>query len=448
MLEEAGAIHETEMLQAKTSCLMTALDRQISRQLTEVIKHPSLKTFEASWRNLAYLITQAARAKKVKIYLLPLSKVELSKDLTWIQDFDASEIFKRIYNHGFGIAGGEPFNVIIGDYEFANTVGDIEILKVMAQIAAAAFAPFIAGAAPALLGLNHFDELGRMPDLTRIFNANEYFFWRELRLQEDMRFVALVLPHHLLRLPYRHRLCKSYFQYKDAQPETGYLWGNAAFAFVAMLIKNFDGNAWFANICGSKGPDDETNAVPLPNFAKSVRYTLAPDLPVDAIITDNQERALKELGLMSLCLRVEEQIPVFYSCPSLQQMMLMKDDQQQVNHRTNSLLNYLLCACRFVHYLKAITRDKIGSFVTIDECAEYLNFWLAQYAAANTDLAFTQRVKFPLQSGQVKIRAEPTRTDFYFCTIHIKPFFQLEQLKGEFIFITELNFKTNHQANL
>lgn len=446
MLVKENIILKCLMLRAKLGAVITLIDRLMSDQLSKIIKHKDFLALEASWRNIAYLMKQAKQVNKVRLYILPLSKIELCKDLTQAFEFDHTELFKKIYNHGFDIAGGEPFNIIIGDYEFTNNCFDIEVLKCMSQIAAAAFAPFIAGAAPSLLGLSCFDELGRMPDLTKIFAGSEYQYWRKLRAQEDIRFIALILPHHLLRLPYEVQLRSSLFQYKEARPETGYLWGNAAFAFAALLIGNFKNNAWFTNISDGKGPfagiDITATDVQRKNFNK-----LTPDLPLDAMITDQQERYLREQGLMALCIKAGTQSPIFYSCPSLQQIIIHKNEDNS-NYRTSSLLNYLLCACRFVHYIKIIARDKIGSFVSVHECAEFLNFWLMQYAAANTDLGFVLRVKFPLQEGRIEVRSQPMRPDFYFCTIYLKPFFQLEQLKSEFIFITELNLKTNKISNL
>ena len=80
--------------------------------------------------------------------------------------------------------------------------GDVEILGQMAQIAAAAHAPFIAGANPTLMGMDSWRELANPRDLTKIFTAPDYAAWRSLRDSEDAKYLGLAMPRFLSRLPY------------------------------------------------------------------------------------------------------------------------------------------------------------------------------------------------------------------------------------------------------
>jgi predicted component of type VI protein secretion system len=77
------------------------------------------------------------------------------------------------------------------------------VLERVAEVAAAAFAPFIAGAHPSFFGIDSFTELERSLDLSRTFEQPEYLRWRSLRRKEDARFLGLTLPRVLMRLPYR-----------------------------------------------------------------------------------------------------------------------------------------------------------------------------------------------------------------------------------------------------
>ena len=70
--------------------------------------------------------------------------------------------------------GGQPYGAIIGDYSFDHSPPDVDILSGMAQIAAAAHAPFIAAAAPTLMNMDSWQELA------------------------DPRHLALQSGHHLL----------------------------------------------------------------------------------------------------------------------------------------------------------------------------------------------------------------------------------------------------------
>ena len=187
---------------------IAAIDWMLSRQVNAIIHHPSFQKLEASWRGLRYLTEQVDEGENIKIRVLNVSWKELTRDLDRAIEFDQSQLFRKVYGEEFGTPGGEPFGVLLGDYEVRHRVGpdhptdDVRALESIAQVAAGAFAPFIAAADPALLGLDHFPELERTLDLSRTFEQLEYLKWKAFRGSEDARFVGLTLPHVLMRLPY------------------------------------------------------------------------------------------------------------------------------------------------------------------------------------------------------------------------------------------------------
>ena len=90
----------------------------------------------------------------------------------------------------------------MGDYAFDHSPPDVELLGEMAKVAAAAHAPFIAGADPALLQFESWQELSNPRDLTKISQTPEYAAWRSLRESEDSKYVGLAMPRFLGRQPY------------------------------------------------------------------------------------------------------------------------------------------------------------------------------------------------------------------------------------------------------
>ena len=78
--------------------------------------------------------------------MLNASKKEISKDLERAVEFDQSALFKKVYESEFGMAGGEPFSALIGDYEFSAHPDDVSTLQNISGVAAAGFCPFIAAA--------------------------------------------------------------------------------------------------------------------------------------------------------------------------------------------------------------------------------------------------------------------------------------------------------------
>ena len=133
-----------------------------------------------------------------------ISKAELGKTLKKYKGtaWDQSPLFKKVYEAEYGQFGGEPFGCMVGDYHFDHTAPDVELLGEMAQVAAAAHMPFIAGASPTTMQMSSWQELANPRDLTKIFTTPEYAAWRSLRESDDARYLGLAMPRFLSRLPY------------------------------------------------------------------------------------------------------------------------------------------------------------------------------------------------------------------------------------------------------
>ncbi len=243
---------------------IAAIDRSIGEQIDAVLHHPVVQNLEASWRGLEYLIGRVEPKTNVKIKLLSVSWRELVRDLDRAVEFDQSALFRKVYTEEFDTPGGEPFSVLIGDYEISHRVSrghptdDVEALGAIAQVAAAAFAPFIAGTHPSLFGLDDFAGLERDLDLKRSFDQLGYLKWRRLRASEDARFVALTMPRVLMRVPYQDGQVDCGFPYREDVRGPGterHLWGTAVYAYAAVLVRAFVASGWLEDIgARSAGP--------------------------------------------------------------------------------------------------------------------------------------------------------------------------------------------------
>jgi hypothetical protein len=251
------------------------LDRCLSEQVDAVLHEPRFQGLEAAWRGLALLVDGSGGGedlkggqKNLKVKVLHLPKQQLEADLHGATQFDQSEIFRKVYEQEYGIAGGEPFGALIGNYEFRNSPADIELLFKIKEVAAAAFAPFIAGADPMLFGVRNFGLLPRISSLEEIFGSQKFGKWNALREHDDSRFLGLVLPRILMRLPYTRdsQRVDGFIFEEDVSAADGrsYLWGNAAFAFGNVLIRAFALSGWFADIRGTASGADSGGVIDLP----------------------------------------------------------------------------------------------------------------------------------------------------------------------------------------
>jgi len=440
----------TEHIKALIQQSIAYIDHQINDLLNEIIHHPKMQKLEASWRCLWHLIEDADGTKNVKIKFLDMTWAEVSKDIARAMEFDQSQLFQKIYSEEYGSPGGEPYGVLIGDYEIrhipskTHRFNDVETLEGLSQIAAASFSPFIAGASCELLGLDSYTDLGQPINFKNIFKQTEYIKWNAIRDRADSRFIGLAMPRFLVRTPYtsvNHHYKGIFFKEKvEANHHEHYLWGNACYAFASILIREFDSVGWFGHIRGV--PRDQLGGGLLTNMCLDYYRTDSSHIsakPItETVITDHVEKELSDLGLMPLCQCYDVPFAAFYNNQSLQRPKEYKDKNTQVNARLTAMLQHVLCGSRIAHYIKVMFRDKVGSFLSASECESYLRKWLFKYTTGREDLNWEEQARFPLRRAAVNVQEHPQKPGQYACVIHIVPHYQIDQMVSELELVTEL----------
>jgi len=420
------------------------LDTLLSAQVNAILHHPRFQQIEASWRGLRYLVEQLTGDENLKIRVLSISKRELFKDADRAIEFDQSQIFKKVYEMEFGMPGGEPYGLLIGDYEFTNHPEDVDLLTKMSGVAAAAFAPFITGVQPSVFGMDQFTSLEQPLNLPRTFEQPDYVKWKAFRDTEDARFVGLALPRVLMRLPYEDdgtRADGFRFRETTAWPDRSeYLWGNAAYAFGAVVVRSFARSHWLADIRGvARGVEGGGLVAGLPVHSFSTdKRGVAPKCSTDVIITDLQEPELSDLGFIPLCHCKDTGLSAFYANQSAQKPKKYDDLAATLNAKISSMLQYTLCVSRFAHYLKSITRDKVGAFSDPERCEDYLHRWLQRYVVSDGEASAEIKAERPLREARVRVREHPGKPGSYLCTAHLWPHFELDELAATLKVTTEL----------
>lgn len=427
------------------------IDQMINAQLNVIIHHPRFQKLEASWRSLWFLAEQADGTQNIKVRVLDISWAEVAKDIGRALEFDQSHLFNKIYSEEYGTPGGEPYGVIIGDYEISHQVSanhphdDISTLDGLAQIAAASFAPFIAAVSSDFFGLDDFSGLGQPINLANVLTQNEYIRWRALREKPDSRFLGLTLPRVLARLPYTGTSASfkgiNFSEHTAGPDSRNYLWGNACYAFAGILIREFANVGWFGHIRGV--PRDYVagglvTALPVDEFnTDSTGIAFKP--VTDVIITDAAEKELSELGFIPLCQCYDAPYAAFYNNQSIQQPKTIGSNDARINARLSAMLQHIFCGSRIAHYLKIIFRDKVGSFATAPECERYLREWLNSYTAGREDLEWEDQARYPLREADVTVREHPMKPGEYVCEIRLRPHYQLDHMVSELELVTELS---------
>lgn len=435
-----GDLAVSKDTEAMINARIAQIDHLVSLQLNQVMHAPEFQKLEGTWRGLKYLMDNSETGTMLKIRILNASKRDLLRDLQKAPEFDQSALFKKVYEDEYGVFGGEPFGALIGDYEFGKHPEDIELLEKVSNVAAAAHAPFLSAADASLMNLDSFTNLGQPRDLAKIYDSTEFAKWKSFRQSEDSRYVGLCVPHILMRLPYgRDTKPVDGFNYEegvDGTDHSKYLWGNAAYALGARLTTAFATSGWCAAIRGVEG-GGLVEGLPAHNF-RTDEGDIALKCPTEIAITDRREKELADLGFVPLVHCKNTDYAAFFSVQSSQKPKLYDKEAANANARLSSQLPYILAVSRFAHYLKAMMRDKIGSFMSRSECEKFLNQWIINYVTADDNAGPTIKAQRPLREARVEVTEVPGKPGAYRAVAFLRPHFQLDEIAVSLRLVAEL----------
>jgi type VI secretion system protein ImpC len=428
---------DTEMM---INARIAQIDHLVSLQLNEVMHHPSFQKLESTWRGVKYLMDQSETGVMLKIRILNCSKKELLKDLQRAPEFDQSALFKKVYEEEYGVFGGAPFGALVGDYDFGKHPEDMELLEQVSHVAAAAHAPFLAAAAPDLLNLQSFTTLDQPRDLAKIFDTTEFAKWKSFRQSEDSRYTALTVPRVLGRLPYGKDTKPvedfAYEEHVDGSDHSKYLWMNSAFALASRMTNSFSQFGMCVAMRGVEGGGLVTG-LPVHNF-----YTDEGDVtmkcPTEVPITDRREKELADLGFAPLVHCKDTDYAAFFSVQSVQKPKLYDTDSANANARLSTQIPYIMAVSRFAHYLKAMMRDKIGSFMSRTEAEIFLNRWITKYVVPDDTASPSMKARCPLREARVDVVEVPGKPGAYRAVAFLRPHFQLEELSVSLRLVADL----------
>ncbi len=434
LVEQAlqNAVTVSSNVVATIEGMIADLDKKMSDQVNQIIHHQDFQNLESAWRGLSYLVNNTQTNESLKIRVLNVSKKDLQKTLKKFKGtaWDQSPLFKKIYESEYGTAGGEPFGAIVGDYYFNHSAPDLEILKGMAQICAAAHAPFIAAAAPSMMNLDSWQDLSNPRDLTKIFGTPEYAAWRSFRESDDSRYVALTLPRVLSRMPYGETTNPveefNFTEETGAGNSAQYNWMNAAYAMGANINRSFSEYGWCASIRGveSGGAVETLPTHTFPTDEGGVAMECATELAS----ADRRAAELSKNGFLPLCYWKNTDYAVFLGGQTVNKPQEYDNKDATANANLSARLPYIFATSRFAHYLKCIVRDKIGSFKDRKEMEQWLSNWISNYVTSDPDASEEVKAKYPLAEAKVVVEDVEGQPGYYSAKFYLRPHYQLEGL--------------------
>jgi type VI secretion system protein ImpC len=409
------------------------IDRKLSEQLNQIMHHADFQKVEGVWRGLHHLVTNSETDAMLKIRVINVSKKELGKTLKRFKGtaWDQSPVFKKVYEEEYGQLGGEPYGCLVGDYYFDHSPQDVELLRGISQVAAAAHAPFISGADCSLFGMENWRELSNPRDLGMIFTTPDYAGWRSLREMDDAKYLGLAMPRTLARLPYGAKtdpVDEFDFEEDTAGGDSSrYTWQNAAYAMAVNINRSFKFYGWCTRIRGVESGGAVEN-LPVHTFP-SDDGGVDMKCPTEIAITDRRAAELDKMGLMPLVHRKNSDVAAFIGAQSVAKPDEYDDPDATANANLSARLPYMFACCRFAHYLKCIVRDKIGSFTSREQMESWLSRWVFNYVDGDPANSSEEvKARRPLAAAEVVVEEVEGNPGFYTSRFYLKPHYQLEGL--------------------
>ena len=217
---------------ARADQLTARVDEALSLTMRRVLHHPDFQTAEAVWRGVEFLVRRIETGARMEIVLYDVSAEELAADIAASDDLQASGLYGLLIEQPALDAGQGPISAVIGMYNFELMPPHADLLGRIAQVAAAAGAPFIAGIGPDPLKIPIHDQHPLIRDA-----------WASLRELPAAAYLGLAAPRFLLRLPYGKKTdpidAFGFEEFSRQSGLSGMLWGHPALIPALLLAESF-----------------------------------------------------------------------------------------------------------------------------------------------------------------------------------------------------------------
>lgn len=415
------------------------LDRQISRQLDEVMHHPEFQKMESLWRGLKHTVDLTDFRQNVKIEILDVSKEDLRQDFEDSPEIIQSGLYAHTYIAEYDTPGGEPIGAVISSYEFDASPQDVALLRNISKVSASAHMPFIGSVGPKFFHKESMEDVAAIKDIGNYFDRAEYIKWKSFRDTDDSRYIGLTMPRVLGRLPYGPDTVPvrsfNYVEEVKGPDHDKYLWTNASFAFAANMVKSFINNGWCVQI---RGPQAGGAVKDLPIHLYDLGTGNQVKIPSEVMIPETREFEFANLGFIPLSYYKNRDYSCFFSANSAQKPALYDTTDATANSRINARLPYIFLLSRIAHYLKLIQRENIGTTKDRRLLELELNTWVRGLVTEMTDPGDDLQASHPLRDAKVTVEDIEDNPGFFRVKLYAVPHFQVEGMDVNLSLVSQM----------
>jgi type VI secretion system protein ImpC len=222
----------------------------------------------------------------------------------------------------------------------------------------------------------------------------------------------------------------------DGKDHKKYLWGNAAYALGTRLTEAFSMYGWCVAIRGVEG-GGLVQGLPTHTF-QTDEGEVALKCPTEVAITDRREKEFADNGFIPLVHCKNTDYAAFFAAQSANKAKKYDSDAANANARLSTQLQYIFACSRFAHYLKAMVRDKIGSFMSRKDAEQFLNQWIVNYVTVDETASPSTKAAKPLREARVDVAEIPGKPGCYRAVAFLRPHFQLDELSVSLRLVADL----------
>ena len=220
---------------ARQEAMVAQVDEALSAAMRRVLHHPDFQAAEGLWRGVEFLVRRIETGARLQIVLYDISAEELAADLAAADALETSALYALLVEQPALDAQQGPLSLIAGLYGFEATPPHADLLGRVAQVAAAAGAPFVAGIGSDALGapMHEWHPLVQQA-------------WNALRALPAAAYLGLATPRFLLRMPYGKKTepidAFAFEEFTRKGGLSGMLWGHPA-----LLVALLTAQTWLAD---------------------------------------------------------------------------------------------------------------------------------------------------------------------------------------------------------
>jgi len=321
-----GASHSGKAGTATQAGLAAVLDEALGDTLRAVLADPGFRSLEQTWTGLRFLLRRVDFRTGVRLYVLPTTRALVARHAREVLEPFAEEQRR------------EPRVVVtLADFDLAGDPEGLVLAAALAAVAAENQSPLVAGADPALFGLERFAEIQRVENIDDLMNDDEHAGWNELRASEDSRWLALTANRFLMRLPYGaegDRVKGFAFEENPQDRDPSYLWGRGIWAIGERLASSYARTGWGVRVTGQ---DEDDVVADLPVRLTRLRTGEIVPAPLETVLSERRALEFSQSGVIALLCRRGGDAAFMATAPTVHRSVSAGATQSSAEARRSSL---------------------------------------------------------------------------------------------------------------